>query len=427
MKEPNVGDLIDKRYRLRREIDRGGVGAVFEAIHEVTTRPVAVKLLTQAHAGSEESRQRLLREARALTMARHHNVVSALDAGTMEDGLPYLVMELIEGRTLAGILASRTKIGAEDATSIGLQLCDALAHTHDRGVLHRDIKPHNVFVARNEVGDEVIKLFDFGLARLSGDAQAADDPKLTQVGVIMGTAEYMAPEQLLGQEVDFRTDVYALGVLLYECLAGTVPFEGKFGEVLLKVSTTPLPELSERNPDVPKALSDALTKALSRDPARRFVNMREFARALVAACDAPFVPASSLLGIRGAASIPAVGEARGEPTTEHALPKRRRFARAPYVTPVRLKLEDGRHVDGRTEDISEGGLLVLTDEPCTMDARVEIRFALPMTGRIATAAAITRWARMVRGTGAAGVEFVDLSPDVRQAISEYVAVMGGQL
>lgn len=425
MIQPKVGDVIDGRYRLRREIDRGGVGAVFEAVHEVTARPVALKMLTEAHSGNQESRDRLLREARALTMARHHNVVHALDAGTVDGGLPYLVMELLEGRSLSGILAARSKIPAADAVAVGLQLCDALAHAHDRGILHRDVKPQNVFIARAETGDEVTKLCDFGLARLSGSAQVVDDKKLTEVGTVMGTAEYMAPEQLLGQEVDGRTDLYSVGVLLYECLIGTVPFEGKFGEVLLKISTTKLQTPIERNPDVPKALSDVVARALAKEPAERFENLRELARALADTIDTP-VAVTSLLGIAAPPRHPGTTDGRGEPTT-HRLPRRRRYARAPYVTPVRLKMTDGRHVDGRTEDISEGGLLVLTEQPCEMNAKVEIRFALPLTGRIATAGAVTRWARMVRGTGAAGVEFVELPDEVRAAIAEYVKFMGGQL
>ncbi|MCA9595777.1 MAG: protein kinase [Myxococcales bacterium] len=417
MTHPQVGDVIDRRYLLVREIDRGGVGAVYEAEHRITQRSVALKLLSEHHRTSPESRARLLREARALTLARHRNVVAALDAGELDDGQPYLVMELMEGRTLSGLLTARRKLGVAETVSVGIQLCDAVSQAHARGVIHRDVKPQNVFVARDEVGEEVIKLFDFGLARLSGESENIPDKKLTDHGKVMGTAEYMAPEQLLAKDVDHRADVYSIGSTLYECLAGVVPFEGTFGEVLLKVSTEELPPLAVRVPDAPVDLCRAIEKALAKDPAGRWQDVHDLSRALTAGTDSPFAK-ESLLGIRTSARP----KQAAEPTRQ-----RRRYARAPYVTPVRIVEESGRTVDGRSEDISEGGLLVLTEEPCTMNARVEVRFALPTTGRIATATATTRWARIVRGTGAAGLEFEALADPIRQAIQAYVTMMGGIL
>jgi len=234
----DVGSVVDRRYRLKREIARGGAGAVFEAEHLYTSRPVAIKLLIAEQAEASESRQRLLLEARALSVARHPGIVLGLDAGETEDGTPYLVMELLEGRTLEGILAVRRRVAVADAVYIGMQLCDALAAAHERGILHRDIKPSNIFISRSESGREVTKIFDFGIARLP-----QQNLKITQQGAVLGTPEYMAPEQLLAQEdVDARCDIYALGVSLYEALAGTVPFEGNFGEVCSK---------SRRNPRLP--------------------------------------------------------------------------------------------------------------------------------------------------------------------------------
>src|SRR6185436_2352458 len=174
-----------------------GIAAVFEAEHLFTGRSVAVKLLNGKHSGNTESRERLLREARALTLARHPNVVSVLDAGKLDDDMPYLVMELIEGRTLAGILAARQRLAVADAVRVAIQLCEALSAIHERGVVHRDIKPSNVFVARDEIGREVVKLFDFGIATLSGAAPGVADKKLTQIGAVIGTPEYMSPEQLI--------------------------------------------------------------------------------------------------------------------------------------------------------------------------------------------------------------------------------------
>ncbi len=398
------------------------MGAVYEAEHRFTTRSVAVKLLAPSHRQHPESRARLLREARALTLARHRNVVAALDAGELEGGEPYLVMELVEGRTLGGLLTARTRLGIAETVSVGIQLCDAVAQSHSHGVIHRDIKPQNVFVARNEVGEEVVKLFDFGLARIAGETESIPDKKLTEAGAVMGTAEYMAPEQLLAKDVDHRADIYAIGSTLYECIAGVVPFEGNFGEVLLKVSTEPLPPLVQQAEGVPPELGHAIEKALARDPSERWQDVQQLARALTAATDSPFAN-ESILGIR-ASGRPG---ARSDAPTIVRPQQRRRYARAPYVTPVRIVEDNGRIVDGRSEDISEGGLLVLTEQPCVTDSRVEVRFALPTTGRITTARAVARWARLVRGTGAAGLQFENLAEPVRQAIRAYVAMMGGVL
>jgi serine/threonine-protein kinase len=233
-----VGDIVDRRYALRREIDRGGIGAVFEAEHLVTTRMVALKLLRAEYLGNPEATKRLLREAKALTLARHPNVVAALDAGTTDGDRPYLAMELVEGRTIAGILTTKGRIDPIDAVLVGVQLCDAMTFAHSRGVVHRDIKPSNVFVAKSERGTETVKLFDFGVAALRGEAAAPGEAKITQQGAVIGTPEYMAPEQLLGNtEVDHRADQYAIAATLYECLSGHAPYEGSYGEILLAAQT----------------------------------------------------------------------------------------------------------------------------------------------------------------------------------------------
>ncbi len=452
-----VGEVVDRRYRLKREIARGGAGAVFEAEHLYTTRPVAIKLLIPEQLNATETRQRLLLEARALTVARHPGIVLGLDAGETDEGIPYLVMELLEGRTLEGILAVRRRIGVADAVYLGMQLCDALAAAHERDILHRDIKPSNVFICRTEAGREVAKVFDFGIARLPNQ-----DQKITQQGAVLGTPEYMAPEQLLARDdVDARCDIYALGVSLYEALAGVVPFEGNFGEVLLKVSTQPMPSLMARVGQVPIELEQAIEKALARDPADRFATARAFAEALsrVPTGDAQL---SSLLGIRAAGVPPALpmrSMQRGAvppapakvpprpnssrlptpvpgsaPTSGAPIPPplpdlpatRRRFARAPYVTPVRIFRPNGTLLDGRSEDISAGGLLVLAPQAFEQAERVTVRFALPITGKLLEVPATARWVKMARGTGAFGLEFSALAPEYLTVIETFVTAMGGE-
>jgi eukaryotic-like serine/threonine-protein kinase len=435
----DVGATVDRRYLLKREIARGGAGAVFEAEHLYTKRSVALKLLVPEQRSAPEPRARLLREALALSAARHPGVVAALDAGETEDGTPYLVLELLEGRSLEGILAVRRRIGAAEVVWLGVSICDALSAAHRLGIIHRDIKPSNVFVARDEQGREVVKLFDFGVARVPSESK-----KLTQDGALLGTPEYMAPEQLLARDVDGRTDLYALGITLYECLAGVVPFEGNFGEVLLKVSTEPLTPLKQKVVDVSPELASVVERALARDPEGRFEDAQAFLQALRKA--APAVAPGSLLGIRqGPPPVPArpvlnavSGEAlvRAPTSLSNSRPlavppplpqptTRRRFPRAPYVTPVRIYHGDNV-LDGRCEDVSVGGLLVLAPQAFEQAELVRVRFALPTTGQVVEIGATARWVKAARVTGAVGLQFSSLPAYAHDVIERYVTMMGGE-
>ncbi|MBN2194453.1 MAG: protein kinase [Polyangiaceae bacterium] len=427
--EIGPGSVVDRRYCLRRVIAHGGGGTVFEAEQMVSGRRVALKLVMPGDAGWVEKGARLQREARALVLAQQANVVQVLDAGTDATGIPYLVLELLEGRALNGILAARRVLSASEAVTIGLALCEALRHAHRRGVLHRDVKPGNVFITRNEVGDEVVKLIDFGIARVAKEETAG--VRITQVGAIVGTPEYLPPEQLLAREdCDHRVDVYSLGVLLYECLTGGVPFEGSFGEIVLRVSTEPVPPLRARNPAVPAQLEAVVMRALAREPALRFHDMAEMAAALEQLLPdgnrAQVLIRPQAEGQPPAPPLRAVTEANQKAPAAAGFEGRRRFARAPYVTPIRLVLPDGSVVDGRTEDISEGGLLALVPRRCESELPIQLRFALPMTGRIVTLNARSRWVRVARVGAAAGLEFIDLPEDCRAAIRTYVSLMRGE-
>lgn len=410
---------------------------MFEAEHLYTKRSVALKLLVPEQRLAPEPRARLLREALALSAARHPGVVAALDAGEMEDGTPYLVLELLEGRSLEGILAVRRRIGVPEVAWLGIALCDALASAHRRGIVHRDIKPSNVFVARDEQGREVVKLFDFGVARMP-----SENNKLTQDGALLGTPEYMAPEQLLAREIDGRTDLYALGVTLYECLAGVVPFEGNFGEVLLKVSTGPLPPLANKVAEVPADFAAVIERAIAREPDARFPDALAFAQALRRA--APATAPGSLLGIRqgpppvparpvaatslsGAkASLPSLARSAPVPPPLPLPATRRRFPRAPYVTPVRIVHGGGTVLEGRSEDVSVGGLLVLAPQAFEQAELVKVRFALPMTGTVIEIDATARWVKAARVTGAVGLQFAALPAAAHEVIERYVTMMGGE-
>jgi serine/threonine-protein kinase len=414
----DVGDVLDGRYQLLRDLGRGAAGVVYEARHLFTGRFVAVKmLLPQARRKDHaELRARLEREGRALASIHHPGVVEVLDGGLTLEGYSYLVMEMLEGRTLEGLLAARTKLPVVDTVGLGLQLCDALDAVHRAGVVHRDVKPGNILVLRSASGAEVIKLLDFGIAKL---LDPAPDDKLTQSGAIIGTPAYMAPEQLLAEgEIDPRADIYSLGVTLFECLSGTVPHEGNYSKILLGAAgTAPAPPLRSRAPDVPEALAHVVDQAISRSRAARFTSARDLAAAIAHA--APDASRHTAL-----LAPPPAPAAKPSPVEQ------RRAARAPYNTPVRILVQGGV-VDGRSEDISEGGLLVLTLAVCAPGQRVSVRFALPMEGKVVSVEADVRWVRGARGVdrqglNAIGIEFRDLPQPVRDSIVRYVALMSEQ-
>lgn len=418
-----IGTILEKRYRLKREIARGAGGVVYEAEHVYLNRVVALKLLADENRHVSELGLRLLREAEVLSLARGPGVVQVLDAGEADDVGPYLVMELLEGRTLEGVLTVRRQISVQESVHVGLQICQTLDLAHRHGVVHRDIKPGNIFLARDETEREVVKLIDFGIARTSAPGR-----KLTQQGGIVGTPEYMSPEQLLGQEeLDGRADVYSLGIVLFECLTGAVPFEGTFGQILLKSSTIPAPPIRSKNPMVPPQLAAAVEKAIARNAAERHQSMQAFGEALraIASPDG----AGSLLGIWNPAPVPVLSVRPKIPVPPPLPPdlpaeRRRRFPRAPYVTPVRIVRPDGKKMDGRSEDLSVGGMLVVMSGSSLEEELVKARFALPLSGKVVVVTATTRWVRTARGIEAVGLQFRLLAPDEQAEIEQYVQTMG---
>ncbi len=443
--ESVVGDVVDVRYELRRLIARGGMGLVFEAHHKFTRRTVALKLLPDDLLLQGEAKERLLREAHALTTVRHPGFVEVLDAGVCGDHGPYVVLEMLEGRTLEGILAARRRLTIENAVQLGRQLCDAVGHANARGVIHRDIKPSNVFVARNEVGQETVKIIDLGVAAVGEGQLGVHDRKLTTAHAVIGTPEYMAPEQLFGQEVDARTDVYAIGMTLYECLTGEVPHTGSYPEVLVRVSNaTEPPRVREKRMDVPPAVAVVIESALEKDPGARFQTATELGRALVASSG--FAPGrSSLLSASADEAVSPPAERHdhseraiklvrkkapvgGDPAAVlardqgQAPSRRRQFVRAPYVTPVLIIAPSEREIDARSEEISEEGMLVVSPRSFALGASLTLRFASP-TGDMLTVAASVRWTREGRGRTAMGVEFTDAPPALRAVVARYIETL----
>jgi serine/threonine-protein kinase len=371
---------------------------------------VAIKVVAPNVKPSQlvELRARLTREARTLASVRHPGVVDVLDGGVLTDGTPYVVMEKLTGRTLEAILLMRTRLSTDNAVAIALQLCSALDAVHHAGIVHRDLKPSNILVARGTDDAERVALVDFGIAQV----HSPGDDKLTAVGAIIGTPAYMAPEQLLGHEdIDVRADVYALGVTLFECLTGTIPFTGGYAKIVAQVC------VQEQAPSVPPYVEPAmraiLLRALATKREERFPTAAEMALALRAAF--PTAPRRTDL------AAPASAE------SSRSVPDQRRAPRAPYATPVRMTLPDGV-IDGRSEDISEGGLLVIAGAAPPVNARLSIRFAMPMEGIVVACDARVRWTRSARldatdGRHALGIEFIDAPAQLTASIARYMELM----
>jgi eukaryotic-like serine/threonine-protein kinase len=267
-----MGDraIAGGRYRLERPLGHGGMASVFLARDTELDRAVALKLLAENLGGDESVRRRFVREARLAARLSHPNVVSVYDAGE-DEGRPYIVMEHIEGESLADVLAARGRLPADEARGLALQAAQGLAHAHEAGLVHRDIKPQNLILR----DDGTIKVADFGIAR------AAEETALTQAGTILGTAAYLAPEQALGEEVTAAADVYSLGAVLYELLTGRPPFEFEtLADLAAKQSRMEITPVRELAPEVPRDLEDVVMHCLARNPAYRPATGRELAQEL---------------------------------------------------------------------------------------------------------------------------------------------------
>lgn len=270
-----LGSVLGGRYRLDDVIGSGGSAVVFEALDTSTQRRVALKLHRAQKEGPEVFR--MLREVEVTSTLSHPHIVGLLDWGMYEETFPFLVFELLQGRTLE---AERLALGPMDPAhvlSILLPIMGAVAYAHDRGVLHRDLKTQNIFLVRDEHGRVVPKLLDFGAAKSEGDAS------LTRSGAIVGTPAFMSPEQALAEPLDARTDVWSMGVVLFATLTGALPFSGEsHTRTLLELVSSPAPSLGDTR-GLPSHLCAAVEKALARDRERRYADMRAFARALKAA------------------------------------------------------------------------------------------------------------------------------------------------
>ncbi len=274
MTEPVATASLIGRYRILGELGRGAMGIVYEAADDLLGRPVAIKTINMSTDLAERAdhEARFLQEAKAAGGLSHPNVVTVYDVGR-ENHVLYMAMELLDGEELRDVLA-RGQLPLASAVEIAAQIADGLAFAHEHGVVHRDIKPSNVMMLRGGV----VKIMDFGIARIR-----TSDIK-TQTGLRLGSPRYMAPEQLLGQGVDHRADIFALGVVLYEMLAGIAPFGGDdVQEVMFRVASFDPPAPSRINPAIPTVLDLVVARAIAKDPAQRYQDAQALAHDLRAA------------------------------------------------------------------------------------------------------------------------------------------------
>jgi serine/threonine protein kinase len=270
--------ILGEKYRLLRPLDKGGTGSVWLAEHLSLAAPVAVKLMGAEFAKTSTRLQRFLREARAAAAARSPNVVQILDFG-VDSGTPYIVMELLEGESLAERLSRLGRLRPRETEAIIRQVSRGLTRAHESGIVHRDLKPANIFITRNE-DEEVIKLFDFGIAKAATELSSVLTNQ-TRTGSIFGTPYYMSPEQMeASRRCDLRTDIWALGVITYECLLGRLPFAGTgIGGLVLSVCSHPVPVPSAQG-EVPEGFDAWFARACARNRRERFASAREAAQEL---------------------------------------------------------------------------------------------------------------------------------------------------
>ena len=268
-----VGKTIAGRYELEEVVGHGGMSSVYRAHDSLLERYVALKILHEQYNEDDDFVERFKREARSVAQLQHPSIVTVIDRGE-EEGRQYIVFEYIDGENLKEFVVRKGRLEVREALEIAVDIARALAFAHEHGLIHRDVKPQNVLLN----GDGRAKVTDFGIAR-SLDVERG----VTQTGTVLGTSNYIAPEQASGQPVDVHTDVYSLGVVLYELLTGDVPFPGEsFVAVAMKHVQEPPPNVLDVRGDVPLRVAAAIDRALEKDPAQRFPTMDAFAAELEA-------------------------------------------------------------------------------------------------------------------------------------------------
>jgi len=322
--------LLGGRYRLEAKLGSGGMGVVYRATDQTMHRAVAVKLVrgVDGAALDEEVAGRFLREAKNTARVQHENIIEVYDLGRSDQGDMYFVMELLEGESLSSKLRREGIIAPATTVHIARQMCAALHVAHSAGIIHRDLKPANVMLVRRGHDTSYVKVLDFGVAKSYTPDQQT---QLTQTGMLVGTVEYMAPEQIMGRTVDGRTDLYSLGVVMYRMLSGKAPFrDGGVPALIHAHLNVYAKSMTEANPEIPGELDRVILRCLAKQPQQRFESMEELSRALAGAIE----PAEALLNLEhpdGGDDVYPAGD-----DTEVARPPRVGVPRAPRPQPQPL-------------------------------------------------------------------------------------------
>ncbi len=315
--DPWIGQTVAQKYLVDQLIDRGGMGVVYKATHRALDRPVALKMLNRSLLADPTIVARFHREARAASRLNHPNSVGVIDFGQTDDGTLFMALEYLPGRNLARVIADEFPLGTLRVVKIGSQILAALTEAHALGVLHCDIKPENVMLESRHDERDVVKVLDFGIAKLR---DAAGSPRLTREGMVCGTPGYSSPEQARGEELDPRSDLYAVGVVLYELVAGKLPFDAPTpGALLAKMLVEKPVPLHVRRPDihVPTDLEAVIMRALAFDREARFPSADAFRRELLACSHTGERQARPLPTPQGTVMFEARGPARAEPRAGH--------------------------------------------------------------------------------------------------------------
>jgi serine/threonine protein kinase len=277
------GAVLAGKFRLDALIGEGGMGSVWSATHIGLNQAVAIKFISRDFVRSQEALRRFDAEAKAAAQLRSRHVVQVFDTGTLEDGTPYIAMELLHGESLQARVHRGGPVPLAEAVDILTQCGKALGRAHAAGIVHRDIKPDNIFLSQSNDDDAaLVKILDFGVAKMGGGSNEQGSQGATRTGAVLGTPLYMSPEQARGlKTIDHRTDLYSLGLVAYTMFTGNLAFSSEsFGDLLLQICTAPLPSLSAGAPWLPPSVEQWFQKACAREPDQRFGSAQEFVDAL---------------------------------------------------------------------------------------------------------------------------------------------------